>query len=99
MSLKPGDTAPTTIDRKPTKEVIESERRFVESAQLVREIHRDSWMTDDEALRFHCINAAITAKGSFNFEKDNTGQAQAIIDMADDFFDYVRNGTSNTVAP
>lgn len=84
---------PTTIDRKPTKEVIEAERRFVESTQVVREVHRDTWMTDEEALRLNCINMAcgvVEKPFTINKDEDVPKVEEAVLRIAEAFRTYVK---------
>lgn len=88
---------PTTIDRKPMKEVIESERRFVEVSQIYREVVRDSWMDDNQALRYHCVALAcgVVEKPIFGGNDESPKVEEAVIRIASAFERWVLNIDDN----
>lgn len=85
------------------------QKRIVESAQIDRQISRDTQtdifrvvpgLDDDANLRYQCLALAIQVGSSFRIGKsDDEHPGMEIIQIADDFLGYVHDGTVPVAPP
>jgi hypothetical protein len=99
---------PTKIDKQPDRQY--EEHRYVESVYLrqenttstVREVLRDSWLSDAQALRLNCVSLACGVVEKPLFTKDDDGTPmveESVLRIAARFEEWISDGDVNTVAP